>query len=771
MSGAALKSLSLTAFRGSAGTFVLPFERGKRLTLVYGENGTGKTTICDGLEFLAKGDVGSLNDKGMGKSLEKYWPSATKTLADIRVALERHDGTSFRGHFEGKQPVFEPAGSPPVIELLRRRQITDLVETQPAERYKALKRFIDVEGIEKSEDALRGHLKQVEAERTSAAHEERSQYAFLHDLFESAGKPSGSTAIEWAEALIDEPQDNLAAELKAAGTLVAVITALSAYPELLARRREALDLAHKQFNDAAAVMESAVGAVGSDAAETVQLLAAGRAFLHSHPETTVCPLCESPDRADDLADAIEVRLKRLAAVQNAQGTLAKARSSLSRSKASLSELEGSYAGSLTDYASARAAFAWGTNYIFPSTDPPALIADLEQWLQTTVSAADSWKQAEADLRSGNQRREGVKRALNRFNTSRTRKKNTETLKPHLESALEICERTRRTFTDKVMGEIAEEVGNLYEQVHPGEGLDKIAFALDPKKRASIAMQAEFAGKDVPPTAYFSQSHLDTLGLCVFLALALREGAAEKILVLDDVLGSVDEPHVDRIIAMLYNTSQRFRHTIITTHYRPWREKFRWGRLRPDQSCQFVELTGWALDGGMRTRNMLPEIARLRMLLADPEPDLQAIVGKAGVILEEALDFVTLQYGCSVPRRHGAAYTLGDLLPSVNGKLRAALKIEVVEKNGEGETVTTVELKPVLDTLNTIAQTRNVLGAHFNTLSFDLLESDALAFATEVQKLSEALVCSDHGWPSRDKSGSFWENGGGTRRLHPLRKPA
>jgi hypothetical protein len=769
MSGGALKALSLTAFRGSSGTFTLSFEMGRKLTLIYGENGTGKTTICDGLEFLAKGDVGSLQDKGMGKSLEKYWPSSGKSLADIHVALDRHDGTSCHGKFEGKQAVFEPPVGRPVIELLRRRQITDLIETQPAERYKALKRFIDVEGVEASEDALRLQLKQVEIDRASAEREEASSYASLGDLFESAGKPGAGSALQWAEALTSEPQAESSAELGAVGMLVAVITAFAAYPELYAQYVEGRTAAQTQFDVATAALETALAQAGGDAAETVQLLEAGKAFLHTHPEVGVCPLCESPDKAEGLASAVEARLSQLAAVQDAQTTMTKARAALASAHAAVVGLEAKYARALSEYTSAKAAFAWGTSYSFPS-DPPPAIVDVGQWLTTTQPAAESWKLTEAEIRSGSQQREAVKRALERFRGSRKRKEDAEAAKPNLEKALEICATVRRTFTDKVMGEIAEEVGKLYEQVHPGEGLDKIAFALDPKKRASIEIAAKFAGVDVPPTAYFSQSHLDTLGLCVFLALALRDNAEEKILILDDVLGSVDDPHVDRVISMLYSVASRFRHAIITTHYRPWREKFRWGRLKPDQSCQFVELTGWALDGGMRTRSMLPEVRRLRTLISDAEPDLQAIVGKAGVILEETLDFLTLQYGCSVPRRHGSSYTLGDLLPNVTGKLRAALNVDVIQKSETGDSVTVVELKPMLDSLQTIAQTRNILGAHFNVLSYDLLETDALAFGNEVLRLSEALVCSEYGWPTRDKSGSYWENGGGTRRLHPLKKP-
>src|SRR3546814_10024695 len=71
--------------------------------------------------------------------------------------------------------------------------------------------------------------------------------------------------------------------------------------------------------------------------------------------------------------------------------------------------------------------------------------------------------------------------------------------------------------------------------------------------------------------------------------AEREAPENKLLVLDDVLGSVDEPHVDRIIEMIYDVISKFRHCVVTTHYGPWRHKYRWGWLKNGQ-CQFVELS-------------------------------------------------------------------------------------------------------------------------------------------------------------------------------------
>jgi len=344
--------------------------------------------------------------------------------------------------------------------------------------------------------------------------------------------------------------------------------------------------------------------------------------------------------------------------------------------------------------------------------------------------------------------------------------------PNVELALAQCVEERQKFTDSIIGEIAKEVGKLYEKVHPGEGLDKIALELDPARRASLNLGATFEGHDAPPQAYFSQSHLDTLGLCVFLALAMRDRPQETVLILDDVLGSVDEPHVERVIGMIYEISTQFQHTIVTTHYRPWREKFRWGLLKPDQVCQFVELTTWSLTHGLVLSGSVPEIVRLKAMLKETPPDVQSICGKAGVILEAMLDFLTLKYGCAVPRRPGGTYTLGDLLPAINSKLLAALKVELLDHAaGPPPAVSAVELKPILEEITRIASARNVLGAHFNPNAFDLYPSDGLSFARHVERLADALICPDHGWPNNEKSGSYWRNGGDTRRLHPLKKPS
>ena len=138
------------------------------------------------------------------------------------------------------------------------------------------------------------------------------------------------------------------------------------------------------------------------------------------------------------------------------------------------------------------------------------------------------------------------------------------------------------------------MSRLYERVHPGEGLNQIRLELDPKKRASLEIGARFSGQFTRPQGYFSESHLDTLGLCVFLALAELEQPEQKIVVLDDVLSSVDEAHVDRVVDLLRTESTRFRHVVITMHARTWIDA-----MSPD--VHVVELGPWSPADGLTLR--------------------------------------------------------------------------------------------------------------------------------------------------------------------------
>ena len=769
--GAPLKSLSITAFRGSSSTFTLLFEKCRKLTLIYGENGTGKSTICDAFEFLAREQVTSLEGYGLGKGLEKYWPSAGRSAGDLSVTLETSAGAC-SGKISNKKVQITPLSSQPKIELLRRQQILRLIQAQPKERYDAIQRFIDIARFEASEEALRQQSKTLEAERLRAQQSEGQSLQELQGFFETVGSPEGLNPVSWAKQKLAEPVANLDNDISAIGRLRNAFTTLKAFPDRLTTRQSALTKATQALVDADALLAAAVKTVSKDAANTLAVLVAGGEYLHDHPDATECPLCRSKENMAGIENDIASRLANLSTLRTAAAAQQQCTATLTNAKSAITQLNADYVSALAAYAGTKDGYKWKTEIKLPLDNPPNDMMSLSAWLKYNETTSETWLAVEATWRDERKFTTTLKAASTRYEQNLAKHNELNKLVPKLEQALTICVEQRQEFTKNIIGRIAQEVGKLYEQVHPGEGLDSIALNLDPNKRASLDLEANFLGKDVPPQAYFSQSHLDTLGLCVFLALATRDRPAETILILDDIVASVDEPHVERLIGMIYDVSANYRHTLVTTHYRPWREKFRWGVLKPDKVCQFIELKQWTLDGGMQLSGAAPEIVRLKTLLGDPDPDIQSICGKSGVILEALLDFITMKYACAVPRHAGSAYVLSDLLGAVNGKLLAALKVETLDQStNPASIVSVIELKPILDEISKIAQARNVIGAHFNELSFNLYPEDGIRLAKLVEQFADALICPDYGWPNKDKSGSYWNNGGDTRRLHPLKKPS
>ena len=64
---------------------------------------------------------------------------------------------------------------------------------------------------------------------------------------------------------------------------------------------------------------------------------------------------------------------------------------------------------------------------------------------------------------------------------------------------------------------------------------------------------------------------------MFLALAKHFIDANTVVVLDDVVTSIDQAHMERFMNLLHDEAANFNQLIITTHYRPWRDRYRYAK--------------------------------------------------------------------------------------------------------------------------------------------------------------------------------------------------
>ena len=773
MNAPSLSSLRIENLRGAVTPFALTFEKGKKLTIVYGENGTGKSTIADAFDLLGNGNVGSLEKRGVGGETRPYWPSVGKAHGDVKVVLATSAGTCTLSLGKRNAPV-DNEQLRPQAAVLRRSQILNLIVAQPADRYKEISRFVDVSGVENSEAALRKLIGDKNKDFETATTRLGANKTNIEHFWNEAGSPAPG-AFVWAQTEIQKDQQELDKRKAAIDELILCWDKVISHPSKLIELNAQLKVAREHSANAQASLDAITNEVAGDYLEVLDILKAAQQHFTKHPHPAVCPLCESSEKAEGLVAEVNRRIQSQglhAKLDAAKKTAKSHENAIRREQQRLDDFVKSGADDFTalkSYCDASKDISGLELPAFPVSAEPERWAE---WIDDNKGKREGWKQASDACVDRKNFVATLRRSLKEYEESDAAANDLANVLPRLREILQVVESERKKYTDRILGTISTRVGELYDAIHPGEGLNKIVMALDAAKRGSLEIATEFGGTpDTPPQAYFSDSHLDTLGLCVFLALTERETPEKKILVLDDVLGSVDEPHVERVIGLIYEVSQKFQHAIVTTHYRPWREKFRWGILKPDKVCQFVELKHWSLGDGIVLTGSVPEIARLKALLAAPDADVQAITGKAGVILEAVLDFLTLKYGCAVPRKPGNAYVLNELLSAVHGPLLTALSAELIGVDVAGvQKVTTVQIKQILEDIKAIAQARNVLGAHFNALAFDLYPDDGIRFARLVEQLSDALICPDHGWPTKD-TGSYWRNGGDTRRLHPLKKPS
>jgi hypothetical protein len=343
------------------------------------------------------------------------------------------------------------------------------------------------------------------------------------------------------------------------------------------------------------------------------------------------------------------------------------------------------------------------------------------------------------------------------------------LSERLRHAREILEEERKAFVANILKEISGDVAALYRRLHPNEPLGDISLSLDPRYQGSLLLKGEFVGaKDVPPQAYFSESHLDTLGICIFLAFAKRFSPPGTLVVLDDVLTSVDSSHLDRFIDLMDSEAKSYGHVIITTHYRPWRERYRMHQAAGSK-LHFIELKEWSPDRGLLPDTCIPAIQELEEWLEPKKFDRQVVASKSGILLESILDQLSLLYRARLPRKAAHDYTLGEFLDGFSKKDRNLLRAEHLD--AAGAVTTTTPLGPIIDYLDDMAWMRNQVGCHFSLSGQTVTDKEVRTFGKKVVELGIALTCCEGGdFPKRNKSGSYYESRHGRCRLHPLQLP-
>ena len=181
-----IKRLDITAFRGIP---ELPLELDGKSILIRGDNGTGKSSIVDAIEFFFCGRVSHLEGV-QGLSVQRYAPHVGFKQKDVNICITFDPGNielfrTFEKEPECPDPIkdyFYVASSGNFI--LKRAQILEFITSQPAERFRAISSILGIEELGNYELEIMRARDRLDAGSSSARARIKSIYQELSGLLD-----------------------------------------------------------------------------------------------------------------------------------------------------------------------------------------------------------------------------------------------------------------------------------------------------------------------------------------------------------------------------------------------------------------------------------------------------------------------------------------------------------------------------------------------------------------------------------------------------------
>jgi len=612
--------------------------------VVWGPNGSGKSAVVDAIDFLLTGRISRLVGKGTGGiTLAKHGPhidhepDEAKVRAVVQLAglepveIERcvaHPGTlkCDKSIAPQMKPIITVAHQGQ--HVLTRRDILKYITAEAGTRAKEIQELLNITEIESIRRAFvraQNDLdKDLQAARRAvdiakgAVNATIQKEAFRKDVVLEV--VNQSRAVLGGNPILTLHSSNLKAELSPPAV---VPTERFVNVALLEKDIQNLTGVMSPENQARVSerdkkLRSLIEAIHSDpkllrSLSQVELTKLGMTLID---ETGSCPLCDTSWPPGKLLEHLEQKLSAAQVATQHQERITKLSEAITGSvdatipslqkviaAAELANLTdalpglGSWLGDLQKLSSALAAPV--DRYPDPHFDsiqvqqmvaPPNISATLAsvhsaikaKYPETTPeqTAWDTLTRLEENLKA--------------LESAELAHKKAELYHERASLLLECFQRSRDAVLGELYDDIRDRFVDLYCQLH---GPDENGFTarIEPEG-AGLAFEVDFYERGRhPPHALHSEGHQDSMGLCLYLALAecLSAGLIELI-ILDDVVMSVDAEHRRNFCRLL---SECFpdRQFLITTHDRTWANQLKSeGVVGIRETLQF---RNWSIDSG------------------------------------------------------------------------------------------------------------------------------------------------------------------------------
>ena len=141
----------------------------------------------------------------------------------------------------------------------------------------------------------------------------------------------------------------------------------------------------------------------------------------------------------------------------------------------------------------------------------------------------------------------------------------------MESVYEAFVKNQRDALVSFLNQFSADINELYGFMNPDENISEIRLVPveTNEELVGVTMDVVLHGSPVsPPHGYLSESHLNCLGIAFFLTSAMAFNKENRFLVLDDVVSSFDSVHRKRFADLLNEKFSDYQ-IILLTHEKAW----------------------------------------------------------------------------------------------------------------------------------------------------------------------------------------------------------
>ena len=727
-----IKKLKIKGLRGVKNELTLDLSN--QSALIYGDNGAGKSTIADAIEWYYTDKVDHLKGEEIGRSglealrhldLPKEEPAnVSLMMTDASAASEKAlaiQGAQLKASYSNDSPKFQEylAQSGNENLILRYRDLTKFILATKTERLETLLAIIgykDITGtlgvLKAAYNAAQRGIKSRNFPRILGEHDQ--------EIIEQYGQniTSDEQFLEATNSILKDAEfDETVSSLSDVNS---VLRKIGRPDNTTVKKEEFLNRVTTQLASATATLHEIneqysefferFSAIVSDATKFRKLLldkvlSSASDLLGNEAYTAdECPVCLSERNIVQLKADVDKRIEELSEIQAEQKNLSDSKTDIIQS---VSVFESAMIALLNDDQSKE---DWFTETGIRIRD---LVAEVKKYdsavkLKPAIDAEPvkktdliiSTETTDGLYNSTKEQRDKVQESLNADTGMEVYNKisiadrsyasirklideraKLESQRDTLEVFYQEFSETQKIALQSFLDTFSDRIQAVYQFMNPDVAVENIKLVPLEKNDEMVGMtfHMDFLDyKDIsPPHKYLSESHLNCIGIAFFLASAEAFNKQNKFLIMDDVISSFDENHRKRFGDLLVEKYSNYQ-LLILTHERAWFE------LLTNQ----VRGRGWVVDAVMYSgKNGTeikppPEQIRESIEAKIDEQDTESLASLARKYLEGRLKDIARNLEVRVVFRFNdknedrmTAELLSDLKAHLNRKKCTELKNE------------------------------------------------------------------------------------------------